>query len=263
VISAVLAAAPNASAGVSTGEAIAFWVLGPLSLLGALGMIFSRNAVHSALWLVLTMFCLAAFYFIQEAPFLGVVQIIVYTGAIMVLFLFVLMLVGVDSSESLVETLRGQRAWAILLGIGFAGLLVFPLGAAVSHTTAQGLSGPNAEGNVQGIARLLFTNYVWAFEVVSALLIIAAIGAMILAHRERGARPTQKELSIARIRGTHPSPLPGPGIVAHHDSVDTPALLPDGSIAELSLSRTPQTDEDQPGGTGGTSPELPQNVGGR
>jgi NADH-quinone oxidoreductase subunit J len=150
-----------------------------------------------------------------------------------------------------------------LLGIGFAGLLVFPLGAAVSHTTAQGLSGPNAEGNVQGIARLLFTNYVWAFEVVSALLIIAAIGAMILAHRERGARPTQKELSIARIRGTHPSPLPGPGIVAHHDSVDTPALLPDGSIAELSLSRTPQTDEDQPGGTGGTSPGLPQNVGGR
>jgi NADH-quinone oxidoreductase subunit J len=247
----------------SNGEAVAFWILGPIALAAALLMVISKSAVHSALWLVLTMFCLAAFYFIQEAPFLGVVQIIVYTGAIMVLFLFVLMLVGVDSSESLVETLRGQRAWAILLGIGFAGLLVFPLGAAVSHTTAQGLSGPNAEGNVQGIARLLFTNYVWAFEVVSALLIIAAIGAMILAHRERGARPTQKELSIARIRGTHPSPLPGPGIVAHHDSVDTPALLPDGSIAELSLSRTPQTDEDQPGGTGGTSPGLPQNVGGR
>jgi NADH-quinone oxidoreductase subunit J len=250
----------------SNGEAVAFWILGPIALAAALLMVISKSAVHSALWLILTMFCLAAFYFIQEAPFLGVVQIIVYTGAIMVLFLFVLMLVGVDSSESLVETLRGQRVAAIVLGIGFAGLLVFPLASAVSHTTAQGLSGPNAEGNVQGIARILFTNYVWAFEVVSALLIIAAVGAMVLAHRERGERPTQREMSIARIRGAHPSPLPGPGIVAHHDSVDTPALLPDGSIAELSLSRTPQTDEDQSSSAsaaGETSPELPQNVGGR
>jgi NADH-quinone oxidoreductase subunit J len=241
----------------SNGEAVAFWILGPIALAAALLMVISKSAVHSALWLVLTMFCLAAFYFIQDAPFLGVVQIIVYTGAIMVLFLFVLMLVGVDSSESLVETLRGQRVAAILLGIGFAGLLVFPLGSAVSHTTAQGLTEVNAEGNVQAIARLLFTNYVWAFEDTSALLIVAAVGAMVLAHRERTARPTQRELSIARIRGSHPSPLPGPGVVAHHDSVDTPALLPDGSIAELSLSRTPPAED------GGSAPELPQNVGGR
>jgi NADH-quinone oxidoreductase subunit J len=244
----------------SNGEAVAFWILGPIALAAALLMVISKSAVHSALWLVLTMFCLAAFYFIQEAPFLGVVQIIVYTGAIMVLFLFVLMLVGVDSSESLVETLRGQRVWAILLGLGFMGLLVGPLAATVAHTTAQGLSEPNSGGNVQGIARLLFTNYVWAFEVTSALLIVAAVGAMVLAHRERGARPTQKELSIARIRGAHPSPLPGPGVVAHHNSVDTPALLPDGSIAELSLPRTAPSEDE---GEAGTAPELPQNVGGR
>ncbi|HEY8922777.1 MAG TPA: NADH-quinone oxidoreductase subunit J, partial [Polyangia bacterium] len=123
MISAVLAAAPDASAGVSTGEAIAFWILGPLSLLGALGMIFSRNAVHSALWLVLTMLSLGALYMIQSAPFLGFTQIIVYTGAIMMLFLFVLMLVGRESSDSVVEVLRGQRLAATVLGIGLAALL--------------------------------------------------------------------------------------------------------------------------------------------
>ena len=254
----------------SNGEAVTFWILGPIALAAALLMVISKSAVHSALWLVLTMFCLAAFYFVQEAPFLGAVQIIVYTGAIMVLFLFVLMLVGVDSSESLTETLRGQRVAAILLGVGFAGLIVFPIGSAVSHTTATGLTDANSGGNVQAIARLLFTDYVFAFEITSALLIVAAVGAMVLGHRERAARPTQKELSIARIKGNHPSPMPGPGIVALHDSVDTPALLPDGSPSALSLSRdvpesTGRADgPDAPEGTDAGGPtELPQNVGGR
>ena len=120
MISALLAQAPAASATVTTGEAIAFWVLGPLSLLGALGMIFSRNAVHSALWLALTMLSLGALYMIQQAPFLGFTQVIVYTGAIMMLFLFVLMMVGRESSDSVVEVLRGQRLKATLLGIGLA-----------------------------------------------------------------------------------------------------------------------------------------------
>jgi len=86
-------------------------------------MVLSRNAVHSALWLVVTMFCLGFLYVVNAAPFLGFVQIIVYTGAIMMLFLFVLMLVGRDSSDSLIETLRGQRVAAILLGVGFAILM--------------------------------------------------------------------------------------------------------------------------------------------
>ena len=94
---------------VSTGEAVGFWIIAPLAVLGALGMVLARNAVHSALWLVVTMLCLGFIYVMSDAPFLGAVQIIVYTGAIMMLFLFVLMLVGRDASDSLIETLRGQR----------------------------------------------------------------------------------------------------------------------------------------------------------
>ena len=99
----------QAAGAVGTGEAIVFWILGPIALAGALGMVFARNAVHSALMLVVTMFCLAVFYIAGQAPFLGFVQIIVYTGAVMMLFLFVIMLVGVDSSDSLVETIKGHR----------------------------------------------------------------------------------------------------------------------------------------------------------
>ena len=111
----------QAAGAVSTGEAITFWILGPIALAGALGMIFVRNAVHSALMLILTMFCLAVFYIVGQAPFLGFVQIIVYTGAVMMLFLFVLMLVGRDSSDSVVEVLRGQRLAGLALGVGLAG----------------------------------------------------------------------------------------------------------------------------------------------
>src|ERR1700704_613823 len=110
----LLAAAPHPAGYVSPGETIAFWVLGPLALIGALGMLFARNAVHSALWLVLTMLSLGMMYMAQQAPFLGFVQIIVYTGAIMMLFLFVLMLVGKESVDSVVEVLRGQRVAAAL-----------------------------------------------------------------------------------------------------------------------------------------------------
>ena len=105
-------AASDTANKVGAGETIIFWILGPIALAGALGMLFARNAVHSALWLVLTMFSLGVFYMIEQAPFLGFVQIIVYTGAIMMLFLFVLMMVGKESSDSVVEVLRGQRLWA-------------------------------------------------------------------------------------------------------------------------------------------------------
>ena len=108
----------------STGESVAFWILGPVALAGGLGMIFSRNAVHSALWLVMTMLSLGILYMVQQAPFLGFTQIIVYTGAIMMLFVFVLMMVGRDASDSVVEVLRGQRLAAAVLGIGLGGLTV-------------------------------------------------------------------------------------------------------------------------------------------
>jgi NADH-quinone oxidoreductase subunit J len=229
-----------AAGSVPVGEAVAFWILGPVALGGAMGMVLARNAIHSALFLVLTMGCLGAFYFIQQGPFLGAVQIIVYTGAIMILFLFVLMLVGRDSSDSIVETLRGQRVAATLLGIGFAALAATAIGRALSGTTPAGLSGDNAPvNNVNAVAERLFTDYLFAFELTSALLIVAAVGAMVLAHveREQAGRRTQRELVRERLRSGRPQPLPGPGVFATSDSVATPALLPDGSVAEESVSR--------------------------
>jgi len=235
---------------IGTGETIVFWVLAPIALAGALGMVLSRNAVHSALWLVNTMLALGVFYVVQEAPFLGAVQIIVYTGAIMILFLFVLMLVGRDSSDSVVETLRGQRIAAIVLGIGFAGLVGAGVAEATRDTPVTGLAavqgggssgarGGAADGNVQAIAELLFTRYLLAFEVTSALLITAAVGAMVLAHTERepGSRQSQKELSRARFLTTeHPQTLPGPGVYARANSIAAPGRLPDGTPAPASFS---------------------------
>ncbi|WP_430499564.1 NADH-quinone oxidoreductase subunit J [Micromonospora trifolii] len=231
--STVLAAANS----VATGEAVTFWILAPLALIGGIGMVAARNAVHSALWLVLTMLCLGVFYVLQAGPFIGMVQIIVYTGAIMMLFLFVLMLVGRDSTDSLIETLRGQRVAAIVLGLGFAGLVGTGLYQALDRTTTAGLDQVNAEGNVQGIARLLFTKYVFAFELTSALLITAAVGAMVLAHVERRKQDKVDQVSTMRARfapGNYPGPKPGPGVFATSSSVATPARLPDGRLTDRS-----------------------------
>jgi NADH-quinone oxidoreductase subunit J len=227
---------------VGTGEAIVFWILGPIALLGALGMVFARNAVHSALALVGTMFSLAIFYLVEQAPFLGFVQIIVYTGAIMMLFLFVLMLVGRDSSDSVVEVLRGQRLAALVFGVGLAVLLVGLVGSALTSVQSTGLAANDAgsNGNVTGLGRLVFTNYLFAFELTSALLITAALGAMVLAYAQTRAHAKrgQRETVEARLRGEHDriSPLPGPGVFATGNSVAVPALLPDGSIAPESIS---------------------------
>ena len=219
----------------STGEAWTFWVVAPIAFLTALGVVLSRNAVHSALWLIATLFCISVLFAAQRAPFLFAVEITVYAGAIMMLFLFVIMLVGRDTSESLVETLRGQRPLSILLSLGFAGLLIYGIVVA-RDMSSTGLSGTQSNDNVFSVAQLLYSPYVIPFEATSALLITAAIGAMVLAHRERTEpRPTQQELSRRRFAGTHPTPLPGPGVYATHDAVDAPALLPDGSAAPGSV----------------------------
>ena len=238
------AADPGLAGGAAPGlgEAIAFWILGPLALAGALGMVFARNAVHSALCLAAAMLCLGFLYLAQGALFLGFVQIIVYTGAVMMLFLFVLMLVGRDSSDSVVEVLRGQRAAALLLGVGLAVLLVGAVGRAFTDVTPTGLDadGANWNGNVPGLGRLIFTKYLFAFELTSALLITAALGAMVLAYAQTRAhaRHGQRAMVEARLRGEHAriSPLPGPGVYATADSVAVPAILPDGSVAPESLA---------------------------
>jgi NADH-quinone oxidoreductase subunit J len=201
-----------------------------------------RKAVHAALLLAVVMISLAVLYLVQDAPFLFAVQIIVYTGAILMLFLFVLMLVGVDASDSVVETIRGQRIWAIAVGLLFGGVLTLGV-AQISVGTVTGLEDANSDGNVPALAKILFTRYVFAFEATSALLITAALGAMVLAHRERIVpKLTQADLAARRMReyaesGRHPGPLPPPGVFARHNAVDTPALLPDGSAARASISR--------------------------
>ncbi|HEY5833735.1 NADH-quinone oxidoreductase subunit J [Streptomyces sp.] len=225
----------------STGEAVQFWVLGTVAVLGALGTVLMKKSVHSALSLAGTMIVLAVFYLAQGAYFLGIVQIVVYTGAIMMLFLFVVMLVGITAADSLKETLKGQRWMAALCGLGFGILLIAGIGNASLDTfTGTGQANSAHGGNVQGLARLVFTTYVWAFEITGALLISAAIGAMVLTHRERTEeRRTQRELSETRVReGKQVTPLPAPGTYARHNAADIPALLPDGTIAELSVSST-------------------------
>ena len=222
---------------------VAFWILSPVMVVAALGILFARKAVHAALLLAVVMISLAILYAVQNAPFLFAVQIIVYTGAILMLFLFVLMLVGVDASDSVVETIRGQRLMATVVGLLFGLLLVLGVGQ-VSLGPVTGLTAANRAGNVPGLAQLLFSRYVFAFETTSALLITAALGAMVLAHRERlSPKQTQADLAAQRMRdyvekGTHLGPLPSPGVFARHNAVDTPALLPDGTPSEISVSRT-------------------------
>ena len=243
-----------AAGSTSIHEAVVFWILAPIAVLAALGLVFVRSAVHAAVLLAVVMLSLAAFYTTEDAPFLAVVQVVVYTGAVLMLFLFVLMLIGVDTVDSLVETLRGQRVAAVLLGLGFAVLLVATLAGALGSFHTKGLAEAQAEqGNVVAIAERLFSTYVFAFEATSALLITAGLGAMVLAHRERiEPRRTQKDLMLERVRrgGAGLAPLPGPGVYADHDAIDTPALLPDGSAAPGSVpehlqvsAATPHTEE--------------------
>ena len=220
----------------------AFWILAPIMVLSALGMQLVRKAVHAALLLAVIMMSLAVLYAALEAPFLFAVQIIVYTGAILMLFLFVMMLVGVDASDSVIETIKGQRVAAIIAGLALGLLLALGVGQAALGKEA-GLASANTGGNIQALANLLFSRYVFAFEITSALLITAAIGAMVLAHRER-LTPRESQTSLAKQRmrdyadtGKHPGPLPSPGVYARHNAVDTPALLPDGTAAESSVSR--------------------------
>jgi NADH-quinone oxidoreductase subunit J len=241
---ALVLAGPVTSTG--GGEAFLFWVGAVICVAGALGLIFCKKAVHSALCLCAVMVCLALFYMAQGAIFLGVVQIVVYTGAIMMLFLFVLMLIGIDTAEALTESIRGQRWAAVLCAVAFGAIMLGVIAHADLGTFA-GTDAANAAdgGNVPSLAHLLFARYYWAFEVSSAVLITSALGAMVLAHRERvHARKSQRELSEERFKRferdpeTIVTPLPSPGVYAQHNAVDTPALLPDGTASALSVNAT-------------------------
>jgi NADH-quinone oxidoreductase subunit J len=237
-----------------TTRLVAYWLLAILSVAAAVGMVLARRAVHCAMLLAVVMLSLAVFYAMLGAPFLSFVQIIVYTGAVLMLFLFVLMIVGISAADSIIETIRGQRMWAALAGIAMLVLLSLVVGHAVIGPAAPN-SAQFSNGNVTTLANLIFTKYLYPFEITSALLITAAVGAMVLAHRERTTpKLTQRELAARRIASGRPTPLPGPGTYAQHNAADMPALLPDGSQSELSVStvlsgRAGETPRELPGAT--------------
>lgn len=227
---------------IAGGEVALFWILAPIMVLAALGLIFARRAVHAAFMVIIVMVSLAFLYTAQDAPFLGVAQVVVYTGAVMMLFLFVLMLVGVDSSDSLVETLKGQRWIGFLLGLGLTAILVGVFSAATLPRTV-GLEAANADTNPVGLARLIFGDWVFTFELAGVLLVIAAVGALVLTHRQRiGKAPNQKERADRRVLAAAAgevslTPLPAPGVYARSNAVDVPALDAAGRPIEASVSR--------------------------
>jgi NADH-quinone oxidoreductase subunit J len=188
---------------------VAFWVFAPISIGSAIGMLFQRNAVHAALFLIVNFFTIAVFFLILGAPFLFAVQIIVYAGAIMVLFLFVIMLLGVDREETLIEQLRGQRPLAIVLGLGIAVELFFAIRAGVGFATRGSenfdeVANRGLVGNAEALSRVLFRNYFFPFEVTSILLIIAAIAVMVLASRRARAITRAEQAGAVDRRETEP-----------------------------------------------------------
>jgi NADH-quinone oxidoreductase subunit J len=174
---------------------VVFWVFAPISVASAIGMLLMRNAVHAALFLIVNSFCIAVMYLLLDAPFLFAVQIIVYAGAIMVLFLFVIMLLGVETELTVRERLRGQRALAFALAAGFVLEVFVALRAGIGFATRapEGFDAVNQPGNAEALARVLFRDYFFPFEVTSILLIIAAIAAMVLGLR-KARSVTQAEI---------------------------------------------------------------------
>ncbi len=213
---------------------ILFWFVAIITVLPALSLLFARKAVHVAMAVILVMVGLAISYVALGAPFLGVVQIVVYTGAVMMLFLFVLMLVGVDYRESLKETIAGQKWIAFALSIGVGALLI----SAVSRVKF-GVASTMTEGGPAEVAPLLYGDYVLVVETLGFLLITAAVGALVLTHVPRlFPRRTQSEMQAERIAaGANPVNKTFPGVYARHNALDAPALDPTGEPIEESVSR--------------------------
>ena len=224
-----------------------FWTVAPIMVIGALALLFAKKAVHVAMSIVVVMVSLAVLYFSLDAPFLGVVQIVVYTGAVMMLFLFVLMLVGVDTSEDLSETLKGQRWIALISGLALLATLV-----SMSMRLVQGFPERGLSGNPEDIAPLLFGDYVLLVEVLAALLITAAVGALVLTHVPR-LLPSRGQAERAKARlasGANPVNKVMPGVYARHNALDIPALGPDGEPIEESVSRVLEAREQTKDGLG-------------
>jgi len=171
--------------------AVIFFVSAALVLAGALGVILGRNPVHCALWLLTSLVSIAVLYIQLDAQLVAAIQIVVYASAIVVLFLFVITLLGVDRHEPRDDTHPFQRVSAIVLGVlALFGVLVLVHGNrwVTGAQSTRGALGPAAGGNVDTLAKSLFTDFVWAFEMTAVLLVIAVVGSVVLARRS-GHRP--------------------------------------------------------------------------
>ena len=181
-------------------EAAVFFVCAAAVLIGALGVILARNPVHSALYLLLTLASVAVLFLQLHAALVAAIQIVVYASAIVVLFIFVITLLGVDQHENLVDAFRFQRIAAIVLGVLMAiGIILLANGHWVTgQPSARGPLDLPRTGNVQRLARTLFTDYIWAFEITAVLLVIAVVGGVVLARRSghRAEAPAREEQKV-------------------------------------------------------------------
>lgn len=231
---------------ISIGETLLFGVVAVfMVVLTVFGLLITRRAVHTIICVIFTMVGFAVLYTMLEAPFMGVAQIVVYTGAILMMFLFVLMLIGVDSADSGLETLKAQRPVAVLGGIGILAILAgIVLGAAAPD--AIGLEAANTETNPVGVARIIFSNHVLTLQLTGTLLVVAALGAMTLTHRDRlHKKETQEKIANRRVEefttgGKHIGQRPNPGVYAESNSSANPALTADSTAVPASTNRVLQ-----------------------
>jgi NADH-quinone oxidoreductase subunit J len=216
---------------VTTVDAVTFAVAASIVVSGAIGVVVARNPVHAALMLVMTLFGVAVLFVEQQANFLAAVQVIVYAGAIVVLFLFVIMFLGVDRKENVeVEPLRGQRPLAVgLMVLGLAGVLVMGFGAHWS-VGARSVAGPargQSGGDVAALGRSVFTTYLFAFEVTSALLVIAVVGAVVLARRPGGVLGGSGKDADGPPADADSEGDPGSDSTTDSDSAEEPVVEPE------------------------------------
>lgn len=225
------------------GETILFILLAIAMLaMSIYGLLITRRAVHSAAAMITVMVGFAFLYTMLEAPFMGVVQVAVYTGAILMMFLFVLMMIGVDSTDSSLERLPGQR---IAAAVGAIGTIAIIAGVVLLAKTPEpvGMKEANGESNPSAVATAIFGSHLITMELAGALLVVAALGAMVLTHRESVHQPlSQPELVDAKMQayaesGRHVGQKPHSGVFAESNSAANPAVSAGGEILEHAVPR--------------------------